>query len=304
MNYSYDYAVMGGDMRQVYLARKLTRQNKKICYFALCTASFAAPSDSRMIQAASLEEACSRSACIICPIPLSRNGIDLNQSACPRNLILEQILSSFVPGQFFFAGCIPQVFRTSAAETGVRVFDLMEDASLTLYNTLATAEGAICEAIKRSPVNLHHSTCAVLGYGRCGSTLARYLKSMFCNLYVASGEPEELARAALWADRTGTLSDFSSCAGEFDFIFNTIPSICLTAELLEQTKPSITIIDIASAPGGLDFASAQKLKRNAVQCPGLPGRYAPASSAEAIWKTIEQTLRKYQTHIEKNIDQS
>lgn len=32
-------------------------------------------------------------------------------------------------------------------------------------NAIATAEGAICEAIKMSPYNLHGSKCLVLGYG-------------------------------------------------------------------------------------------------------------------------------------------
>jgi dipicolinate synthase subunit A len=50
----------------------------------------------------------------------------------------------------------------------------------------------------------------------------------------------------------------------------------------------VTIIDIASAPGGVDFSAAQKMGISAFLCSGLPGKYAPASSASAIQKIIEK----------------
>ena len=51
-------------------------------------------------------------------------------------------------------------------------------------------------------------------------------------------------------------------------------------------KKHVTIIDIASAPGGVDFAAAARLNLSAFLCPGLPGKYAPVSSAQAIADTI------------------
>lgn len=290
MNYQYDYSVIGGDVRQVYLAEELAQHTNRICCFALCSSPNErhCSSVSSVYEAASLTESCSASPCIVCPIPFSRNGPFLNQSAFDENLSIYQLLSNLRPGQSFFAGCIPDDFKTTAEEIGVHIFDLMSDPSLSLFNTIATAEGAICEAIKRSPINLHQSSCAILGYGRCGRTLSHYLKGMFCNIYVASIQAEECAQAALIADKTGTLQNFGSCVGEFDFIFNTIPSMVVPSRLLEKMKSSVTIIDIASAPGGVDFTAARELGISAVLCPGLPGKYAPVSSARAVKETIEK----------------
>ncbi len=122
-----------------------------------------------------------------------------------------------------------------------------------LHNTIATGEGAVCEAIMRSPLNLHHSRCAVLGYGKCGRTLIHYLKGMFCDVYACSYHPEECAAAKTFADNAGGLDEFADQAAEFDFIFNTIPAKVLTAPLLMKMKPSVTIIDIAlcARRGGL-----------------------------------------------------
>lgn len=285
-DYSYDYAVIGGDMRQAYLTESLVQGGGRVCYFALC----AKPKQGG--GADSLSEICGMAPCLIGPIPFSKNGDVLNQSALAQALPIDQLLSHFRSGQSFFAGCIPEDFRKKAVEKGVRVFDLMKDPQLSIFNTLATAEGAICEAIKRSVINLRHSSCAVLGYGKCAGTLCSYLKGMHCHVYAATNRGEERARAALLADWAGSLEEFALCAGEFDFIFNTIPALVMDEEILGKMKRSVVIIDIASAPGGADFEAARQLGLNAVLCPGLPGRYAPASSAEAIKEAIERFLKE------------
>lgn len=288
----YDYAVIGGDMRQVYLAEELAHHQNRVIYYAL----MAAPDESRcsdasyVAPASSLEEAISSSDCIICPIPFSKNGVHLNQNVLDKDLTLSSLLDLLREGQTFFAGCISGEFRDAARKAGVSVNDLMQDESLAVYNTIATAEGAICEAIQRSPQNLHRSQCAVLGYGKCGSTLVSYLRGMFCYVYACSDQPKERALAGTVSDRTGSLEEFAACAGEFDFIFNTIPAKVVTAEILNNMKSSVTIIDIASAPGGVDYAEARHLGRNAVLCPGLPGKYAPSSSAKAVKRVIEAAM--------------
>lgn len=282
----YNYAVIGGDMRQVYLAQEVSHFSGRSCCYALCAVpDSSCLNSSSLTSVTSLKEACSNSQNILCPIPLKRNGF-LNQSALKEQICLEQLLSVLQEGQSFFAGNIPPDFRASAAQKGIEVIDFMEDKSLSLFNSIATAEGAICEAIARSPLNLHKSYCAVLGYGKCGNTLAHYLKGMFCHVYVASDTEEKRTQAEIVADKAGSLKEFKALAGEFDFIFNTIPAFVLTEEVLKKMKSCVTIIDIASAPGGVDFQAAQRLGIDAALCPGLPGKYAPLSSARAIKRLI------------------
>lgn len=284
-SYDFDYAVIGGDMRQVYLAEELARSHRHVCCYALC-ADTAASSG-----AASLSELCSAAPCLIAPIPLCK-GDFLNQSALGQPLPLKLLLSNLKSGQSFFAGCIPKDFRLAARQKEVQVFDFMENPQLSYFNTLATAEGAVCEAIGRSPVNLHQSSCAVLGYGKCGRTLSRYLKGMSCHISVITNPEEEQAEAALIADKAIALKEFEVCAEEFDFVFNTIPAPVVPAKILAKMKRSVTIIDIASSPGGVDFEAARELGISAVLCPGLPGKYAPLSSARAIREIIEKKFER------------
>lgn len=291
-NPQYDYAVIGGDMRLVYLTEELAHHQNRVIYYALPSI----PEERRCSDAAFVKEACCFSEavcsanCIIGPIPLSKNKVYLNDSISGEQFALTALSEMLKSNQTFFAGSIPDTFLNACAANDVAVFDLMQDESLSYFNTIATAEGAVCEAITRSPINLHHSRCAVLGYGKCGSTLTSYLKGMFCYVYVCSNEVKEQARASAVADQAGNLEDFSIWADGFDFIFNTIPALVLTDELLQHLKSTVTVIDIASAPGGIDYLAAKRRGISATLCPGLPGKYAPAASASAIRKTIENTL--------------
>lgn len=286
MKYLHDYAVIGGDLRQVYLAEELAAHGSLVTYYGL------AKFPNNCAKAKSLKDALETSRCIIGPIPFSKNGSQLNLNIMESTPSLNDLLGMMETGQSFFAGCIPDAFMEGASAKGVHICDIMKNNSLAIYNTIATAEGAICEAILKSPENLHHSNCAVLGYGRCGRTLANYLKGMFCSVYACSNSEDERALAATVCNRTGCLAEFSQRAGEFDFIFNTIPAQVLTEEILAKLKPSVTIIDIASAPGGVDYAAATRLELSAYHCLGLPGKYSPASCARAIKNLIETNFKE------------
>ncbi len=289
--FRYDYAVIGGDLRQIYLMAELEKENQNVCHYALCQSPKQFPAPVRSAAHATLEAACSSSACILCPIPLSRDSISLNQSGIKKNIPLKQLLIILKPGQRLFAGCIPKDFCQAALEKDILVFDFMKDMSLSCFNSIATAESVICEAIKASPKNLHQSRCAVLGYGKCGRTITDLLKRMYCSVTVGASYTEELALAALTADEAEKLPTLLRHIETFDFIFNTIPAVILTREVLLNADPQTVILDIASSPGGVDFAAAEELSVHAMSCPGLPGRYAPLSSAQAIVKSIKNFER-------------
>ena len=76
-----------------------------------------------------------------------------------------------------------------------------------------------------------------------------------------------------------------------DFIFNTIPAPVLTNTLLEQISPSALLLDLASAPGGFNLEKAKSMGKNAHLLLGLPGKYAPLSSAEKMMSFIFQHIK-------------
>ena len=60
----------------------------------------------------------------------------------------------------------------------------MKDESIAVFNAVATAEGAILEAMLHKQTNIHHSRTLVLGYGRCGKVLSEKLKGLSAHVTV------------------------------------------------------------------------------------------------------------------------
>ena len=97
-----------------------------------------------------------------------------------------------------------------------------------------------------------------------------------------------------------SFSDLKRLASSYDFIFNTVPSMVLDKSILRVLNPNVTIIDIASNPGGTDFEYARKHNLNAVLCLGLPGIYAPKTSALIIKQYTLDILSKVNLNNDRN----
>ena len=198
-SFSYDFSVLGGDARQVFLAEMLAESGRSLCHYALASQPNNCSSVSEHVsivrEAPSLEEACIHSGSVICPFPFTKNGADVSVENSIYRFSIQTLLHLLRPGQSLFAGGIPSSFKKEAAENNVAVFDYADDISLPVYNSISTAEGAICEAILHSPFNLHKSRCAVLGFGKCGHSIVYRLKGLSANVSVFTDNAEESARA-------------------------------------------------------------------------------------------------------------
>lgn len=281
----YRFAVIGGDMRQVYLAEILAKRGYKVSVYGLERKV----DISGIKEVQSLKDALKEADVIAAPVPfLKSDKIFGNREF--SELTTENILQYAKTGSLFFAGGISEVFKKKAEEKQIQCVDYMKDESIAMQNTVATAEGILAEAIKRSPRNLYKSDCLVLGYGKCGSTLVSYLKKFFCNVTVYEKEPSVAACAVVAADKAADVLELPRCLMEAQYIFNTIPSLILPKAMLEYVRRDAIILDLATAPGGVDYQAAEKMGIQAVLLPGLPGKYAPLSSAEILADGILKKL--------------
>lgn len=278
----FDFAVIGGDARQVYLASRLSKQGFRVCAYALCSAQ----EQPNVLTASSLEEAVAHSETILAPIPISKDKENISHQGEVSDLSMSHLLNTLLKNQRLFAGCIPADFQAAAAAKGVLTYDLMKSGELAVFNTIATAEGALAEAICKSSRNLHHSRCMVLGFGKCARTLTCSLKGLGAQVTVCARSAAARVEAELNADNAIPFSQLGDFLPECDFVFNTVPALVLTRENLSKLKPGTVIIDIASSPGGADYAAARELEVSAWLCLGLPGKYSPESSANAIADTV------------------
>lgn len=145
-------------------------------------------------------------------------------------------------------------------------------------------------AIQNTDFTIHNSAALVLGMGRTGFTMAKTLQGLGADVRVSVRREEDAAKASVMGLKPFLTRDLANYAGEADLIFNTIPSMIITAQILSKMKPKSLIIDLASAPGGTDFRYAEKRGIKAMLAPGLPGIVAPKTAGEIIANSIVSLL--------------
>ena len=92
--------------------------------------------------------------------------------------------------------------------------------------------------------------------------------------------------------RGAELARLGALAPAFDRVVNTIPAPVLTEPVLTALRPGSLIVDLASKPGGTDFAAAQRLGLRAIHALSLPAVCAPETAGEAVARTVLAILRE------------
>lgn len=157
-------------------------------------------------------------------------------------------------------------------------------------NAPPTGEGAIQLAMEELPITLHSARVLIIGAGRLSKVLAHQLRGLGARVTVAARRWEDLAWAEVWGCNTERSDQLRGWLCAYDLIINTAPALLLGREELEDLKPECLVIDLASAPGGVDFAAARELGIKAVQALSLPGKVAPVTAALAIKTAVYHIL--------------
>ncbi len=145
-------------------------------------------------------------------------------------------------------------------------------------------------AIQHTDFTIHGANCMVLGMGRTGFTMVRALQGLGARVKVGVRRAEDAARAVEMGWKPFMTRDLADETQGVDLIFNTIPSMIITAQILSKLPQATVIIDLASAPGGCDFRFAEKRGITTMLAPGLPGIVAPKTAGAIIANTLVQLL--------------
>lgn len=286
MSMNKNIAVIGGDKRQVYLCRMLALKGYHVITFGIAKDLF---KEGEVTFAQSLEQIMNTCNLIIGPIPFSRDGIHIF-SNIDFSIMVEEFASLIQENHIIIGGNINSFVIHAVKEKKADYFDFMEDDLVAVKNAVATAEGTILEAISNSDINIAKSNCLVLGYGRCAKVLAKRFQALKAYVTIGARKKEQRDMAKEDGFFAVSLEDAPNDLQQYDFIVNTIPAMIITPSWLVQCKPEVVIIDIASKPGGTDFVECERLGIKAILALGLPGKYAPKTSAEILVDSIEHLL--------------
>ena len=280
----YDIAVIGGDRRTSCMAGVFAKKG----YRVICYGILKIPADNKIFYAHSLKEAVINAPVIVCGIPFEKQGNLYFEEAVP-DISLTELQRLLRKNQKIFGGVISEDFRRLCEDREIGCYDFMKEEPLTIFNAVATAEGAILEALLHKDTQLHKSETLVVGYGRCGKVLADKLKGLSAQVTVCSTQANELALADSMGFNTLHLSKLPQKINKFEYLFNTVPAKVFTKKCLENMIPDSIIIDIASNRVGIDYEVADALKRQVFFCPGLPGKYAGQSCAKRLAEYVLST---------------
>ncbi|MFB5266624.1 dipicolinate synthase subunit DpsA [Paenibacillus enshidis] len=207
----------------------------------------------------------------------------------PLQLLDEHV--SVLPGHCtIYTGMAKPYLHNLSDKYGLKLVELLNRDDIAIHNSIPTAEGAVMMAIQHTEITIHGSKCIVLGMGRTGFTLAKTLQGLGADVKIGIRWKDEGARAAVMGWKPFETRDLADEVSDIDLLFNTIPTMIITAQILSRMPRSAVIIDLASAPGGCDFSSAEKIGIKAVLAPSLPGIVAPKTAGMIMADALVQQL--------------
>ena len=253
------FAVVGSDARQAAAGRALARAGYQVD----------GPEDIALADY------------ILLPLPL-------DETKTP----LAELLRAAKPGTLALGGMLSAQAQAIAREAGVELVDYFAREELTIRNAIPTAEGCIAILMQERKRTLFGSAVLMTGFGPVGQALGVRLAALGAQVTVAARRPAQRALAESLGLRSIELRRLADIVSAFDTVVNTVPAQVLTETVLTQLRPESLIIDLASKPGGTDFAAAERLGHRAIHALSLPAVCAPETAGEAVAQTVCDILRE------------
>ena len=288
-------AILGGDQRQIAMARRLASYGYGVYVWGLGRC------ESRIGEAIALscwQEAVERASAVILPLPASADGVRVHCPLQDSDVLLRMTtLLDAMSGRLLLGGRLTESIRSIAEQKQIEAIDYFDSEVLQLKNALPTAEGAIALAMHELPVTISGTHAAVIGYGRIGVLLAEKLQALGAEVTVYARRQEQLALAELHRHTAKRIVCREGRSVPVDIgqdqrvIFNTVPQWLLTREVLQKLPADCVLIDLASAPGGIDAAAAKELGLRYVWGTSLPGKCAPETAGDILAETVAGILK-------------
>lgn len=236
---------------------------------------------------------------IILPYPASKDGKTVFCPLDTQHSIALAEIGAYVkkhPAVRLFGGRMPVSWVEELKKEACLVTEYEDSEAFLIKNARLTAEGALMTAMELTDTSLLHASMAVLGYGRIGKLLARLLLAVGADVTVFARRRESLAEAEADGCLVHAISEAHRLTEGFEVIFNTVPSVIMSREVLTTLPCRTKIIELASSPGGLDPEGVTEATRRCglqvIRAPALPGRYAPIDAGYAIADLIISALRE------------
>ena len=272
---TFTFAVIGGDRRSFYAAKRLGEYGFQTKLFGLKNEKTYRPSEEIEADA------------VLLPVPLSRDGIRLFAPESREDILISDVLASVSENALIFAGGVGKI-------EDKRITDYAKREDFALLNAVPTAEGALMLALQNGKITVCGMSVAVIGFGKVASAVAKLFSAVGADITVFARKEQARAEAHILGYTAKPLSALAECADEYPWIINTVPARIFDQNILSRIRKDALLMELASAPYGLDFKEAEALGVRTVLASGLPGKYFPETAGYAVAETVLNVLREKQ----------
>lgn len=281
--------IIGGDARYLEVLKKLAEDGANVVLVGFDQLSFDYPNvrHSKMnnIDFSEIDV-------IILPVAGTNAEGKVETTFSDSDIFLSKEMIAQTPKHCIIYTGISNSFLDHAAEsTNREIVRLFARDDIAISNSIPTAEGAVRLVIEQTDITIHGARVMVLGFGRVGFTVSRLFSSIGANVSVAVRKSSDVARIKEMGMKPILLEKLAEEITDSDICINTIPHPILDAAIISKMAKSTLIIDLASKPGGTDFAFAEKQGMKALHALGLPGKIAPKSAGGIIAGVLGALLK-------------
>lgn len=273
---------VGGDERALAAARRLREHG---CAVRCAGLSLLHPTD---LLCTSPGDAAVGADAVVLPLPYTKDATTLYAPFSATPIPLCEL--DFARGTRVFCGKADFALRARAEACGWHLEDYANWESFAVGNAVPSAEGAISLAMTHLPVCLLGRQVVLLGFGRIARHLCGLFRAFGAHVTVCARRSEHRLLAESMGARALPFSERAQALPSCELLYNTVPSLVLDEALLSLLPRTALLIDLASAPGGIDFAAAAGQGLRCIWALSLPATYAPASAgvllADLLWEQL------------------
>ena len=213
---------------------------------------------------------------LLLPIPSTRD----NRYITGTSVEIADLLPIIKPGVRVVGYNIPSLLTEAAAKLYATVYDAALDEDFLIANAELTARGAVGYILTHYKKDISDMSVGVVGYGRIGMRLARWLLLFGARLTVYTTRESlalELCEAGISAKPIEKDLDLTG----LDILINTAPARQIDEEMLDKQTE---IIDLAS---GNYFSPSERLTKLS----SIPELYYPRTAGRLYAEGAIRALR-------------
>lgn len=274
--------IIGGDKRQKYLKEYLWDKGYDVTSYGL----FDWDDDTDKLKSLIAENTI-----VLLPLPATRNDKTILMPFSKHEITIDRLISFLGKNNLVFGGLIKGELKTQLSLKGIPFVDYY-DSDLIEKNAILTAFGALKIILEHIDFALPQGKYAITGYGRVAKETASVLTALSCDVTIFARNDLQRENAVRKGCNAEPLTKLPCLIDKFDFVINTVPSQIIDEETLKNIRKDSKIMELASAPYGVDFNLARKCGVEVVKAFSLPGKYTPKSAGELIGEKIEENLQR------------